>query len=351
MVIRQFVFGLCISLAIGLTAFGQEAETKVVDEVIAVVNDGVITLSQVRREAKNAVDSYVQEGKKREEAQALVDAKQGELIASLINEELLMQRAKEAGFDNDIDAQINQRFASIMKENNLKTIEELYAAMEKTGVNPKDVRENWRKQMVRDQVLQKDLQSKVYWEPSPKQLKEYYEKHKERFTKQETVSFSELFLGFAGRDEAAVRERAKLLYSLLRNGSDFDKIVKDEGDPGQITNGAGKLEKIKVKDLTDKILTPLKFIQVGQYTAPFELDQLGMVILRVDARDAASNDSVFDEAAVRMALLNERMPDEQKKYMSKLRDESYIKINDAYRPIVSPFLSTGDRKEKEKTGN
>jgi len=351
MVIRQFVFGLCISLAIGLTAFGQEAETKVVDEVIAVVNDGVITLSQVRRESKNAVDSYVQEGKKREEAQALVDAKQGELIASLINEELLMQRAKEAGFDNDIDAQINQRFASIMKENNLKTIEELYAAMEKTGVNPKDVRENWRKQMVRDQVLQKDLQSKVYWEPSPKQLKEYYEKHKERFTKQETVSFSELFLGFAGRDEAAVRERAKLLYSLLRNGSDFDKIVKDEGDPGQITNGAGKLEKIKVKDLTDKILTPLKFIQVGQYTAPFELDQLGMVILRVDARDAASNDSVFDEAAVRMALLNERMPDEQKKYMSKLRDESYIKINDAYRPIVSPFLSTGDRKEKEKTGN
>jgi hypothetical protein len=136
---------------------------------------------------------------------------------------------------------------------------------------------------------------------------------------------------------------------LLRNGSDFDKIVKDEGDSGAITNGAGKLEKVKVKDLTDKIAAPLKFIPVGQYTAPFELDQLGMVILRVDARDAASNDSVFDEAAVRMALLNERMPDEQKKYMSKLRDESYIKINDAYRPIVSPILFADER--KEKTGN
>jgi hypothetical protein len=73
---------------------------------------------------------------------------------------------------------------------------------------------------------------------------------------------------------------------LLRNGSDFDKIVKDEGDSGAITNGVGKLEKVKVKDLTDKVATPLKFIQVGQYTAPFELDQLGMVILRVDARDA-----------------------------------------------------------------
>src|SRR5690242_19246000 len=113
MVIRHLILGLCVSLALGLATFGQEAETKVVDEVIAVVNDGVITLSQVRRESKNAVDSYVQEGKKREEAEKLVDAKQGELIASLINEELLLQRAKEGGFDSDIDAQINQRFLGI----------------------------------------------------------------------------------------------------------------------------------------------------------------------------------------------------------------------------------------------
>jgi hypothetical protein len=50
-------------------AGAQETETRVVDEVIAQVNDGVITLSQVNREVKSAVDSYVQEGKKRDEAQ------------------------------------------------------------------------------------------------------------------------------------------------------------------------------------------------------------------------------------------------------------------------------------------
>ena len=245
MVIRQIIFGLFVSVALGLTAFGQETQTKVVDEVIAQVNDGVITLSRVRRESKNTVDSYVQEGKKREEAQKLVDEKQGELIASLINEELLMQRAKEGGFDSDIDAQINERFLSIMKENSLKTIEELYAAMEKSGVNPKDVRETWRKQMIRDQVLQRDLQSKVYWESNGKEVKDYYEKHKDKFTKPETVSFSELFLGFAGRDEASVNDKAKQLYTQLKAGGDFDKIVKENGDPGAITQGTGKLEKLR----------------------------------------------------------------------------------------------------------
>jgi hypothetical protein len=71
-----------------------------------------------------------------------------------------------------------------------------------------------------------------------------------------------------------------------------------------------------------------------------------MVILRVDARDQASQESVFDENAVRMAMLGEKLPDEQKKFMAKLRQDAYIKINDAYRPLVSPLLFADERKEK-----
>ena len=154
------------------------------------------------------------------------------MIANLINEELLMQRAKENGLDSDIEASLNQRFADIMKQYKLKTVEELYAAMEKSGVDPKEMRENWRKQATRDQVLQRDLQSKIYWGFGEKELKNYYEKNKAKFTTPETISFSELFLGFAGRDEAAVREKAAQLYKQLKAGGDFAQIVKDNGDSG-----------------------------------------------------------------------------------------------------------------------
>jgi peptidyl-prolyl cis-trans isomerase SurA len=344
--ITKLAFVLIIGSLSALAATAQETETRVVDEVIAQVNDGVVTLSQVKRELKNAVDSFVQQGKSKDEAQRLVDEKKGELIAGLINEELLMQRAKEGGYDGDVDAQINQRFANIMKENGLKTVEELYAVMEKQGVDPKEVRENWRKQILRDQVMTRDLQAKVYWEPNGKQMKEYYEKHKDQFTKPETVSFSELFLGYAGRDEAAVKAKAKALYDQLRAGADFDKISKENGDPGPISQGSGKLEKIRVKDLVEKITGPMKNLKPGEYTAPFELNDLGMVILRLDGREAASAESFFDENAVRMAILNERLPAEQKKFMAKLRDDSYIKISETYRPLVSPILYAEDRKEK-----
>jgi peptidyl-prolyl cis-trans isomerase SurA len=331
---------------VAIPSFAQETQTKVVDEVVAQVNDGVITLSRIKREMKDVVDSYVQQGKTREEAQKSVDEKQGELIANLINEELLIQRAKELGLEKEIEQALNQRFVDIMKEYNLKTVEALYAEMEKTGVNPKDIRENWRKQVTRDLVIQREVQGKIYWSLSGKELKDYFEKNKARFTKPETVSFSELFLGFAGRNEADVRAKAKQLVTQLRAGADFDKIVKENTDTPVVTNGTGKAENLKVADLVEVLSKPLKDVKVGAYTEPFDANELGVVILRVDKREKASSESVFDENAVRLAILQERFPAEQSKFMAKVREDSYIKISDAYRPIVSPILFAEERKQK-----
>ena len=62
---RYIFYTVLIAAAMSIPAFSQETQTRVVDEVIAVVNDGVITLSRVKRESKSIVDTYVQEGKSR----------------------------------------------------------------------------------------------------------------------------------------------------------------------------------------------------------------------------------------------------------------------------------------------
>jgi peptidyl-prolyl cis-trans isomerase C len=219
--INRAIFLIAVLTITAFSVFAQESETKVVDEVVAQVNEGVITLSRVKREAKTAVDSYVQEGKTREEAQKMVDAKQGELIASLINEELLMQKSKELGLDATIEGDLNRRFLEIMKQQNLKTLDALYQEMEKGGINPQEIREVWRKQAAREAVLQREVSSKLYWGLSSKEMKDYYEQNKTQFTKPETVELSEIFLSFAGREPNAVREKAKQLAAQLKSGVDF----------------------------------------------------------------------------------------------------------------------------------
>jgi len=341
LVFTAFVFTVAAS-----SPSAQETQNRVVDEVIAQVNDGVITLSEIQREIKSSVDSLVAEGKTKEQAQKMVDEKQGEMIANLINEELLIQRAKELGVDKDVEEQINQQLADIMKKNNIKTVDQLYAEMEKQGVDPKELRDTWRRQATRDIVLQKEVQSKLYWQPSTTDLKAYYESHKDKLIKPETVSFSELFLGFAGRDEAQVRTKSKQVYDQLKAGGDFDKIVKESGDPSYLAaNTGGKVDKFPVAEISDpKMAKALAGVKPGDYTLPVEIDQVGIAILKVTAREAKSNDSTFDENAVRVAILQEKGPDAQKAYLAKLRKDAFIKVNETYRPIVSPILFADERK-------
>jgi hypothetical protein len=324
----------------------QETQIQVVDEVVAQVNEGVITLSRIKREIKAIVDQDVAAGKNREDTERLVNEKKGELIANMINEELLLQRGKELKIDADVEASINQRSLAIMKEYDLKTTEALFELMKKQGVDPQEIREMWRRQATRDMVIQQEVQRALYWGATAAEVKAYYDANKAKFTKPETVSVSEIFLGFAGRDENSVREKAKQLLKELRAGGDFTKIAAENSDPGQMTRGQGKAEKVLVADLVPVIADPLKPVKVGGYTEPIEVDKLGVIILRVDAREQASSESEFNESAVRTAIMQPKMPEAQKKFMAKLRQDAYIKINDEYRPLVAPILFAEERSEK-----
>ena len=345
--INSAIFLIAVLFLTNLSVFAQETEMKVVDEVVAQVNDGVITLSRVKREINGVIDSLVQEGKTREQATAEVEGKKAELIASLINEELLLQKGKELGVESEVESQINQRFREIMQQQNIKTLDALYKEMEKTGVDPQEIRDLWRKQFTKDMVLQREVDSKVYYGLGTKEIKSYFEANKAKFTKPETVTISEIFLSFAGRDENAVREKAKQIVAQARSGADFGKLAVENSDRSDVATTKGKAGTVNVKELDEKFKKPLEGAKVGDVTEPIELVE-GIEILRVDERSKASSESFFDEAEVRKTLTYERLPEERKKYLATLRGESYIKLNDTYRPMVAPVLFADERKAEVK---
>src|SRR5262245_49707690 len=289
-----------------LTAAAQENDVKVVDEVVAVVNEGVITLSGVKREMKGIVDAKVQEGAKREDAQKAIDEKQGELIANLINEELLLQKAKELGLEKDIENEVNGRFAEIAKQQNFKTMEQLYEAMRKQGLDPDDIREIWRRQATKEEVIRRDVQAKTYWTPTGTQVKEYYEANKAKFIKPETITLSEIFLNFAGQTQESVRTRAKDLVKRLRTpGTDFVKLALANSESQDVSQTKGVLGTVPVPDLESRFpeyAKAVKSLKTGGVSDPVE-DDIGVHILHVDERVAAGTDSQFDDDAVRRSML------------------------------------------------
>src|SRR5260370_36498940 len=121
-------------------ARAQEGEPVVVDEVIAQVNDGVVTLSQLKRETKERVDTLKQGGMTDQQANAEVEKHKFELIAILINEQLLLQKGKELDLTEKVEAEVNRRMLEAAKENNITQIDKLCEAMAQSGMNCEEVR-------------------------------------------------------------------------------------------------------------------------------------------------------------------------------------------------------------------
>src|SRR2546423_12377210 len=145
------VAGLLVAGILGSPSLAraQEGEPVVVDEVIAQVNDGVVTLSQLKREMKERVDTLTQNGMTEQQANAEVEKRKAELIATLINEQLLLQKGKELEFTQRVEDEVNKRMLQVAKENGITSIEKLDQAMKDAGIDPVSTRSTMRVEIMK----------------------------------------------------------------------------------------------------------------------------------------------------------------------------------------------------------
>jgi parvulin-like peptidyl-prolyl isomerase len=330
-------------LALVITpAFAQEGEMIVIDEVIVQVNDDVITLSMLKRETKERIEALKQSGMTEQQATEEVTKKQAELIATLINEKLLLQRGKEMDMAAEIEAEVNRRMLSIARDQGINSMEKLYEAMRQSNINPDDVRRTMRTEMMKQAVLQQEVDRRVYLGLTAKEVKEYFDRNPDKFRKPESVKLSEIYLITTGKEEAAVKARALELVNQIRAGADFGALAAANSERernGQRTapTDKGYVGEFDVPNLREDLVAALKDVKVGGVTEPLKTPD-GYQILRVDARSPAGTTPTFNDNRVREAMLGERQGKEREAYLQSLRNEAFIKITDAYKASVEPLL-------------
>lgn len=323
----------------------EEGVPKVIDEVIAQVNDQVITLSMLKREMVDAAAALKQQqpSLSDQQAQAEVAKRQPEIIATLINEQLLLQKGKELNLSDDVEGEVNKRMLAVMNDQGFKSIEVLETEMRKAGIDPATVRQSLRVEIMKNYVLGGEVDRKIYLGLTDSEVKSYYEAHKDKFRKPETVTLSEIYLSTVGKDEAEVRARADKLVAQLRAGADFGSTAavqseREDKDGKRVApQTKGEVGTFPVDQVTrPEIATAIKDLKVGGISAPIKTDG-GYIILRVNARTPAG-DAVFNDSKVREAITLERLDKEHDNYLTNLRKEAYVEIAPSYREAVAPLL-------------
>jgi peptidyl-prolyl cis-trans isomerase SurA len=329
-------------------AFTQEGELRVVDEVIAQVNDDVITLSMLRRESKERVEALKQGGVAEQQATDEVNKRQAELIATLINEQLLMQRGKELELSSEVEAEVNRRMLEVAKEQGITSVEKLDAAMRESGIDPVVTRQTMRIEMMKQAVIQQEVDRKIFFSLTVDELKKYFQAHQDKFRKPENVTLSEIFLSSAGKNEAEVKAKALQLVAQLRAGANFGTVAVANSE--REANGVrvapetkGKVGTFEVPNLREDIAGAIKDVKAGGISEPLRTND-GYQIFRVDDRTAGSTTATFNENQVREAITMERTDKQRADYLQNLRNEAYIKIAESYRQAVAPLLKLSPEK-------
>ena len=293
----------------------------VVEDVIARINDQIIT----RSEYQGAEQQILQEARQQNLPEAELQDHLHNLLRDMIDEQLLISKGKELGITGD--AQTMRELDDIRKKNNLASMEDLQKAAAAQGVSFEDFKQHIRDQIVRQQVVQDEVGRHLNLTHA--QEVAFYNAHAQDFAVPEQVHLSEILIPTAETatpDQiAAAQATADGLAAKLKDGANFADLAKtSSGGPTASAGGdLGDFKRGTLGDILEKATFPLP---VGGNTAPIRTRQ-GFVILHVDSHQAAGLPPIATvEDKVQNALYFDQLQPALRAYLTKARADAYLEI-------------------------
>ena len=326
----------CLSVVILLTTFSwaQARPTApespyggtTVEEIVARINDQIITRSDYER----AQTERDQELRRRGASMQEISASHKDLLRDLIDQQLWLAKGKELGITGETE--LVNRLNDIRKQYNMATMEDLEKAAKDQGVSFEDFKANIRNQIVTQEVMRDQVGRKIA--PTPGEIQRYFEAHKQEYAQPESVKLGEILISTGPNPDdqqklAEAKAKADDIMNRLRAGGDFSQLARSFSDGTTAAQG-GDLGQYKRGQL-DKVFEEKTFaLKKGEYTEPIRTRQ-GYVILKVNDHVAGGVPQLKDvEGDVEQSYFMSKMEPAMREYQAKMRDEAAIYIKPGY---------------------
>jgi len=327
---------------------------QVVEEIVARVNDQVISLSDYDRAEQQLEQEAQQEGWSQQE---LYEQKH-DLLRSLIDKQLLLSQGKQMGINGD-DGVI-RRLDEMRKQYNLATMDDLQKAAEAQGVSWEDLKEQIRENVITSEVISQEVAPKIVVTPS--EIQDYYDAHRQDFEEPEQVRLSEILIATPNPDDAAqvaaAEKQADDIENRLKAGADFATLAKaDSGGP--TASEGGDLGDYK-RGVLPKVMEEATFsLKPGQWTQPIRSKQGWLILEVTQHQDAGLQPLSAVQDQIQQTVGMQQMQPALRAYLTQLRDEAYITIRSGYEDsgsspgemkfIQSAYVPPGPKHKKHES--
>jgi len=310
-------------------------ESKVVEEIVARVNNEIITTSELEKARRAAAEDAQQDcsGKcTQEQLQVAVEDRQKFALRDLIDQSLLAQRGKDMGIS--VEADVIKQLDQIRIQNKLADMDALERAVTQEGLNWDDFKNNIRNKLLTQQVIQREVGSHITIGHDDAQ--KYYEEHKNDFVKPEQVALRAIEISTEGKNATEIAEQKKKAEDLLKrinDGEDFSVLAKRFSD-GPTAQQGGYLGVYKRGELNKQLEDTVFTMKKNQLTDVIETKQ-GFLIMQVLERyEAGVQPYEKVENEIMDRLYSERMEPALREYLKTLREESYVVVKPGYQDMA-----------------
>jgi peptidyl-prolyl cis-trans isomerase SurA len=319
---------LCAAL-LASPAAAQE-KGKILEEVVARVNNDVITRGDLDRARAQLDDELRQEcpACTPDQITTRAAAQEKDLLRDLIDNSLMVQRAKD--MDINVETDVVKRLDEIRQDNKLASMDDLERRVSESGLDYQDFKDNIRKQLFQQEVIRREVGSKII--PDHSEALKYYEEHKEDFVLPETVVLRELFVSTenkASSDVPALQKKADGLLQRVKGGEDFGELAKRFSD-GSTAKQGGDLGTFKRGQLAPNLEAEVFKLQRMQVTDVMPT-KTGFEILQVMEHYAAGlqpEEKVDSQIVGR--LYDDKIRVGLRDYLATLRQDSYVDVKAGY---------------------
>ncbi len=300
-------------------------QADVVDRVLAIVNNEIITLSDLNLHYGPYLNDIKERGYSLEQQRELLFKAREKVLDEIIRQKLTGQaikRSKVTVAEKQIVDEIER-----IKNTYGYADAEFIEALHNQGLTLDGYRKRLEERLLRENLINLEVVSKIVITPGD--IQAYYEEHSDLYAGKKQYHLLNIIMPVAPDDEEelkqGIQQKMEMVLERLKKGQSFETLAKTYSESPFASEG-GDLGLFNFDQLSPQIQEALKGLKAGEYTSILDTEQ-GYQIFFIENIVSAKGKSLAEAAPEIQEKVYKTIVDQKfQEWIDNLRKRSHIKI-------------------------
>jgi len=289
------------------------AQEEIVDRIVAIVNNDIITLSELNEATRPYRERIDVSDKSRAEKNEMIQSLEHDILHKMIDRVLTRQEAARRNITVS-DADIQAAIENFKKQNNLDQ-EGLEKGLEAEGITLAEYRDRIREDILQSMLINREVRSKVII--TREDIAAYYENHADAFKGEKKYKLHNILL--------ETRQGIQEVEAMLEKGVPFQEAARQYSVAPNADDG-GDLGVFDIGNFNETIRDAVLPLKEKEYSDIIQAGRGYQIIYVEDIQETGGKtlDQAKDE--IQDILYKEQVEQKFADWIASLKENAHVKI-------------------------